>query len=407
MMVRVWLILLLLVSSAWGADPAAVKELALAQIHDYYNGVSGSGLRLYQDRLPPVELAADKWAQDRIVAWTPQFFATQDPVTGLVAIGGNPSQTPPWQMVENRAICQHGPKTLLMASELLVRKPDDVTLRAACDRLATATVKACRFEGRGIFVYVNAATGFPESDAENVIAYGHYALGLARMGKLLGRQDLLDEAWRVSKWLSDHCVKWHHGLLPDMIRTTGGIPGDYSTDGIYWIRCLGEAYLTTGDGRYKELILKHGLVYYAAWNAAWGHYSTHVEIEGSTIRPSGIMYGDSKHNTPRLCILLHSLTRENRYRTRFDDQWRTFAKNMPTGWISERLKQGQRDGDGVDANQTEYLGILLYAYRTFRDRKYLRMASERVDRLLTDEGKKYWRADAAGGYLLEWAEAVK
>jgi len=159
-------------------------------------------------------------------------------------------------------------------------------------------------------------------------------------------------------------------------------------------------------------MVKHGDVYFEqGWSEPYQHFSTHVEVDLEGFHPAGTMYGDTKYNYLQLMCLLTRLTGDPKYMRRFDALWATFMRESVNGWVPDALSQGHRlERKGrppEDKNQTFYLFILLDAWETAKDAKYLTMAGEWAAKLMTPDGKAHWRGDTLGRALIHYARAAK
>lgn len=246
----------------------------------------------------------------------------------------------------------------------------------------------------------------------NVTSYGSAIVGLVRIGAATGRKDLLEAAKGIAGWVSAFSMKYTLGIVPEKFHASGGVVNDLSSDGIYWVRALGHAHETTQDDFYRDLIIKHGNVYFEkGWSEEFQHFSTHVEVDHEGFHPAGSMYGDTKYNYPSLLCLLTRLTGDPKYMKRFDALWATFLRESHNGWMPHALAQGrrlERKGHPIeDKNQNIYLSLLLEAYEATRQEKYLAQAGQWVEKLLTEDGRVHWRHDTLGIYLIHYARLAK
>jgi hypothetical protein len=392
------------------ADEPHVRA-AFDQMSDYFPRLHGRQFRVYEDRMLPLDLKElDHQPSTALMRrWAVELYQEQDPRTGLLPLRGPSSPSERLYTILDQSQCMFL-TTMGRATVPLEWFPDDAGLRKQSEALADGFLKwfAAGDGTGGLFSAVRADTGFPESDLANVSIHGTAIEGLARVGTVTGRPDLLDAAKRIARWIGDFSMRYTRGIVPEKFHASGGVVSDLSSDGIYWIRSLGEAYRLTKDPFYRELILRHGAVYVQqGWSEEFGHFSTHIEVDADGFHPAGSMYGDTKYNYPFLLCLLTRLTGDPAYMQRFDALWGTYRREGHDGWMPNALARGRRvDFEGQpreDPNQAMYLEILLDAYDTTGQEAYLSQAAEWADSLLTPDGRKHWRGDSIGTALLRYA----
>ena len=390
-------------------------RVALEQMSDYFLPRKGQAFRVWEDHMMPDDLKELDFAPAGVLMrrWFVEFFKDQDPRTGLVPLGGVSRPSERIFTTEDMSKCMFL-CTMQKATPFLVWWPDDPQARERCMKMADGFVKyfrAGRGENFGLFTAVRTDTGFPESALTNVTSYGSVTAGLARIGVTTGRRDFVELAKGIAGWVDDFSMKYCRGIVPEKFHACGGFPNDLSSDGIYWVRALEEAYKLTGDAFYRDLIVKHGNVYFEqGWSEPYQHFSTHVEVDFEGFHPTGTMYGDTKYNYPQLLCLLTRMTDDPKYMRRFDALWATFMREAVNGWVPDALSQGhrlERKGQPPeDKNQSLYLFILLDAWETTKDAKYLKMAGEWAEKLMTPDGKAHWRGDTIGRALIHYARAA-
>lgn len=398
------------VATYYGVEPK--MRLALDQLSEYYLTRHGQAFRVYEDHVMPWSLREMGYqpATALMQRWVREFFASQDPNTGLVASGGPARPSEPIFTILDTSQCMFL-RTLGKAANFLEWFPDDPEVREQCHRLANGFLKYFRAGSQaGWFHAVRADTGFPESALVNVCDYGLATSGLTRMGKILRRQDLLDQAKQVAGWVSHFSLRHTHGMVPEKFHALGGLPNDISSDGIYWIRLLEHAYKATGDPFYRDLILQHGNTFFEnAWSEEDQHFVTTTVIDATGIHRSGNMRGDTKYNYPLLLCLLTRLTGDSKYMERFDRLWETYQRESVQGWVPATLYQGHREARTgqpmIDPYQSLFLDILLDAFETTRNGKYLSQADRWLEKLLTPEGRAFWRKDCFGHTLIRYVRA--
>ena len=402
------------VASYYGVEPHL--HAALNQMSGYFAPRKGQAFRVWEDNMMPLDLKDLNFepGQRLMRRWFAEFFKDQVAETGLIPLGGLSRPSERLYTILDQSKCFFL-GTMSRATPFLDWFPNDAEVHERCLKMAEGFLKYCR-AGRassfGLFPAVRADTGFPESDLVNVTSYGSAIAGLTRIGTAAKRQDLLDAAKGIATWVSNFSTRYCAGIVPEKFHAVGGCPTDLSSDGIYWIRALGKAYETTGDGFYRDLILRHGNVYYEhGWQPDYQHFITTVVVDGEGIHPTGNMRGDTKYNYPHLLCLLTRLTHNPKYMERFDALWATYLREACDGWMPNTLDQGHRtqkkSEPPEDKNQSIYLQLLLEAHEATNDPKYLAQAGAWAEKLLTPEGEAHWRGDSVGTDLIRYARRAK
>ena len=377
----------------------------------YWSEIAKTGkhlLRGHLDNYLPIALKSlDYQPADAMMgSFAESFFSTRNPHTGLI-----PFSYDSLDPFSNMSTGNKQPVALISKGvEICQWFPDDLNLLKKCVALAEATIKHFDENNAGMWGWVEVKDGQPKSKVTLTQDYGAVANGLAYLSQKTGNPKFIKWANQKLEFVWQNRMNQHLALLEEQFTPTQAFlrseERSSDTDTLYYVRQLFDLHQLTGEKKYLDRAMAvTNLWYDKAWVEQWGHFIRKLNPDG---KPAvNQLYGDGKYNTLYILVQAYRTTKDPKYIQRFRQAWDNLLNMGKDGFVPEYIEQGKMvNRYGLDQQQTIFLDILVAAYEASGDKEILEAAENLGNRIL-QRGEKVMRMEGgqAGQAFLRLALA--